>query len=154
MTSWRPYEWKWPNEHWSGNALYKKLRKISQEHIMLGGWFSRDAIKGKGLGRNHRSSQRSGSRYLQFLVRNLLHLITGVSLWTRWMWFLHDGAPVHFTMAVWDWICRHYPGRSIGCSRGSCVVATTVTRPESDRFLLVAYHGKLSLHFANARRLS
>jgi hypothetical protein len=31
------------------------------------------------------------------------------------MRFLHDGAPAHFTLAVWEWLGRHYPGCWIDC---------------------------------------
>lgn len=53
--------------------------------------------------------------YLQFLQNNLQQLLEDVPLATRRnMWFMHDGAPPHFSIAVRQFLNNAYPNRWIG----------------------------------------
>jgi hypothetical protein len=64
----------------------------------------------------------SDPTYLNFLNNDLPLLLEDVPLLTRRrMWFQHDGAPAHFTLAVRRWLHEHYPGRWIGRRNGTPV---------------------------------
>ena len=57
----------------------------------------------------------NGENYLQFLQEELPELLEDVPLDVRRrMWFQHDGAPVHSTRIVRDWLDQRFPGRWIG----------------------------------------
>lgn len=56
-----------------------------------------------------------GEEYLEFLQETLPPLLEHVPLNLRaTMWFMHDGAPPHFTLAVRQFLNRTYSGRWIG----------------------------------------
>jgi hypothetical protein len=88
---------------------------------------ARDGIMNfhKHVGRNHTRSfhwpmyltiKITGPRYLRFLCRYFPWLLEDVPLRTRRrMWFPHDAAPAHFSLAVREWLGRHSAGRCIGC---------------------------------------
>jgi hypothetical protein len=106
----------------------------------------------------------NGPRYLRFLHRHLLQLLEDVSLRTRQqMWFLHDAAPAHFTLAVQGWLGRRYLGRWIG--RGpEAPVPWPPRSPDftSDKLLLVVFQENAvyttfltpKSNFGNAYRIS
>lgn len=53
-----------------------------------------------------------GEEYLQFLQETLPPLLESVPLNTRSkIWFMHDGAPPHFTLAVRQFLNTTYRGR-------------------------------------------
>lgn len=57
----------------------------------------------------------TGVRYLDFLQNTLPELLENVPLNIRQnMWFQHDGAPAHSTLAVRNFLNNTYPGRWIG----------------------------------------
>lgn len=57
----------------------------------------------------------NGQRYLQFLEQQLPTLLEDLPLQTRMdMWFMHDGAPPHFSLLVREHLNRVYPGHWIG----------------------------------------
>jgi hypothetical protein len=58
----------------------------------------------------------TGPQYLRFLCRHLPQMLEDVPLRTKQMWFMHDGAPGHFSLAVQEWLGRHYLGYRISCS--------------------------------------
>lgn len=59
----------------------------------------------------------NGQRYLQFLVEQLPTLLEDLPLQTRMnMWFMHDGAPPHFSLIVREHLNRVYPNKWIGRS--------------------------------------
>lgn len=60
----------------------------------------------------------NGDQYLQFLNRDLINLLDDVPLNVRQgMWFMHDGAPPHFSVAVRNYLNEWLPDRWFG--RGS-----------------------------------
>jgi hypothetical protein len=57
-----------------------------------------------------------GEAYLDFLVNTLPHLLEEVPLRVRLsMWYMHDGAPAHFSIQVGNHLNNTYPGKWIGC---------------------------------------
>jgi hypothetical protein len=58
----------------------------------------------------------TGPQYLRFFRKHLPQLLEDVSLRAQRIWFLHDGAPAHFSLAGREWLDRHYLARCI--SRG------------------------------------
>lgn len=59
----------------------------------------------------------NGQRYLQFLQEQLPNLLEDLPLQTRInMWFMHDGAPPHFSLIVREHLNTVYPDRWIGRS--------------------------------------
>lgn len=57
----------------------------------------------------------NGENYLQFLQQTVPELLEDLPLLLRQnMWFMHDGAPPHFTLAVRRHLHQQYPNRWIG----------------------------------------
>jgi hypothetical protein len=57
----------------------------------------------------------TGNRYQDFLLHDLPKLLEGVPLAVRArMWYMHDGAPAHFSRAVRDVLSNTYHDRWIG----------------------------------------
>jgi hypothetical protein len=57
----------------------------------------------------------NGDLYLQLLSDNLFELLEDIPLETRQrLWFMHDGAPPHYSRAVRRWLGNHFPNRWIG----------------------------------------
>jgi hypothetical protein len=57
----------------------------------------------------------TGHSYLNFIVSTLLELLEDVPLRGRaQMWFMHDGAPPHFTITVREHLHNTYPEQWIG----------------------------------------
>lgn len=57
----------------------------------------------------------TGARYLEFLRNTLPELMEDVPLNViRHMWFQHDGAPVHFTQPIVEFLNQQYPNQWIG----------------------------------------
>lgn len=57
----------------------------------------------------------NGETYLEFLQNNLPDLLDEVPLQLRLEhWFMHDGAPPHFSTAVRDFLNHQYPNKWIG----------------------------------------
>lgn len=57
----------------------------------------------------------NGEIYLNLIRETLPGLLENVPLLLRRdMWFMHDGAPPHFSMAVQQYLHQQYPGRWIG----------------------------------------
>ena len=58
----------------------------------------------------------NGVVYLNFLSENLPTLVDDVLLQIRHnMWFIHDGAPAHFSNNVRNHLNRTFPNKWIGC---------------------------------------
>lgn len=57
----------------------------------------------------------TGNAYLHFLENDLTDLLEEVPLHDRMnIWFMQDGAPPHYSMAVRQWLQENYPRRWIG----------------------------------------
>jgi hypothetical protein len=57
----------------------------------------------------------TGNHYREFLLHDLPKLLEDVPLAVRArMWYMHDGAPAHFSCAEWDVLNNTYHGRWIG----------------------------------------
>lgn len=56
-----------------------------------------------------------GQNYLQFLRNNFFELFDNVPVWQRFnMWFMHDGAPPHYSREVRAWLHENFPNKWIG----------------------------------------
>lgn len=64
----------------------------------------------------------NGEQYLNFLQNSLPELFEDIPLNVRRdMWFMHDGAPPHFTISVRNFLHRQFPDRWIGRGRDAPV---------------------------------
>jgi hypothetical protein len=62
--------------------------------------------------------RHTGNHYRDFLLHDLPKLMVIVTLaLTAVMWYMHNGAPEHFSRAVWDVYNNTYRGRWIGRGR-------------------------------------
>jgi hypothetical protein len=53
----------------------------------------------------------SGTSHIHFLMEELPQLLEDVPLVTQQMWFMHDGAPTHFTRNIKQFLHSHYPAQ-------------------------------------------
>jgi hypothetical protein len=58
--------------------------------------------------------QLTGNHYRDFLLHDVLKLVEDVILAVRTrMWYMHDGAPAHFSLVVWDVPSNTYHDRCV-----------------------------------------
>lgn len=98
--------WADENPHQTRNARF-------QEEFSINVWLG---ICGDHLiGPHLLPSRLSGVSFLSFLENDLPGLLEDLPLALRQtMWFLLDGAPPHFAVAVRNWLNEHYRARWIG----------------------------------------
>jgi hypothetical protein len=111
------YKKKTPYQHVSGNIILTVLvirilcRHQQQFSINVLAWIVGDILSGP-----HVLPRRlTGNHYRDFLLHDLPKLPEDVSLAVRArMWYMHDGAPAHFSRAVRDLLSNTYHDRWTG----------------------------------------
>ncbi|KAL1488282.1 hypothetical protein ABEB36_015233 [Hypothenemus hampei] len=102
------------NTHvWSMENPHAVRRTTFQQRFSFNVWSG--MINGMLIGPFFLPDRMTGANYLNFLQNNLPVLLEDVTLNIRQiMWFLHDGAPSHFSCPVRDELNRQFPHRWVG----------------------------------------
>lgn len=102
------------NRHlWDIENPYGSIEARHQQRFSLNVW---GGIIGNFLfGPVFLPSRLNGIAYHNFLVHELPQVLEDVPIRTRQrMWFMHDGAPAHFSRIARNWLDQHYRNRWIG----------------------------------------
>lgn len=107
----------WRNSHiWAEENPHKARVHHFQDEFSINVWCG--IIGDNVLGPVELPNRLNGASYLQFLRNNLDDLLNNANnINRRQMWFMQDGAPPHFSIAVRNHLNERFPHRWIG--RGS-----------------------------------
>ena len=105
MTLWTNYEWH-PFPHETRPGRHQQQFRVNVWAGLIGDIF---------IGPYVLPSHLTGADYGEFLVNTLPDLMDDVPLAVRWqMWFMHDGAPAHFSHVVREHLNNVFPRKWIG----------------------------------------
>lgn len=107
----------WKNNHlWNSENPRAVRERHFQHEFKINVWCG--VICGFFIGPFELPSNLNGDSYLNFLEDQLYQLLDDLPLAVRYnMWFMHDGAPPHYSCHVRQYLHEHFPQRWIG--RGS-----------------------------------
>ena len=103
-----------PNNHiWADVNPHAIVQSRHQQQFSINVWAG--VVGDKLIGPHVLPGRLNGDGYRQFLENHLPSLLEDVPLDVRQrMWFLHDGAPPHFSLTARQFLNDIYPGRWIG----------------------------------------
>jgi hypothetical protein len=102
------------NEHvWAGQNAHAARKSHLQRNFSVNLWAG--IVGGTLFGPHMLPARLTGELYLRFLDNDLPLLLENVPLDIRGrMWYMHDGAPTHFSRVIRGYLDEHYPQRWIG----------------------------------------
>ena len=102
------------NEHiWADENPHARTVRSHQRQFRCNVWLG--IIGDHLLGPYHLPHRLTGDRYMMFLETTLADAVDDLPLAVSMgMWFMHDGAPAHYSHNVRAFLDTQYPGRWIG----------------------------------------
>lgn len=101
------------NHFWAEENPHAITESHHQEQFSVNVWAG--IIGDYLIGPYFLPARLNGINYRQFLEHTLPNLLDDVPIFTRHrMWFMHDGAPAHFSLLAREFLNQHYSNRWIG----------------------------------------